>query len=202
MVEVYVSKLRAVLGADVLVTCRPGYLIDVAPQHVDIGRFESLVAEGVEALAAGRAGTAATRLAQGLALWRGPPLADFTYEPFAQGEIARLQELRLLAEEERIDAELALGKAEELVGELEQLIARAPFRERLRGQLMLSLYRTGRQADALEAYRAARETFVEELAIEPGSELRALERAILRQDGSLAREPSTRSRAYTDESRR
>ena len=202
MVEVYVSKLRAVLGADVLVTRRPGYLVDVDPQHVDIGRFESLVAEGVEALAAGRAGTAATRLAQGLALWRGPPLADFTYEPFAQGEIARLQELRLLAEEERIDAELALGKAPELVGELEQLIARAPFRERLRGQLMLSLYRTGRQADALEVYRAARETFVEELAVEPGSELRALERAILRQDESLAREPPTRSRAYTDESRR
>ena len=113
-----------------------------------------------------------------------------------------MQELRLLAEEERIDAELALGKAPELVGELEQLIARAPFRERLRGQLMLSLYRTGRQADALEVYRAARETFVEELAVEPGSELRALERAILRQDESLAREPPTRSRAYTDESRR
>ena len=197
MVEVYVSKLRGVLGAETLVTRSRGYFVDVDPQQIDIARFESLVLEGVEALAADNVGEAATRLAQGLALWRGPALADFTYEPFAQGEIARLDELRLRAEEGRIDAELALGKAPDLVGELERLVAGAPYRERFHAQLMLALYRSGRQADALEAYRRARETLVKELGVEPGKELRKLERAMLAQEEWLGGGHATGAQVFT-----
>lgn len=181
MVEVYVSKLRKLLGADVLATRPPGYLLAVDPEHVDVGRFERLLAEGRDALGEGDAAVAAFTLASALTLWRGPPLADFAYEPFAQAEIARLEELRVLAEEERVEAELELGKGAELVAELEELVAAAPFRERFRAQLMLALYRAGRQADALAAYQAARETLVEELGVEPGPVLHQLERAILEQ---------------------
>jgi predicted ATPase len=124
-------------------------------------------------------------LAEALALWRGPPLADFTYEPFAQAEAARLEELQLEAVELRMDAELAMGRHAQLVGELEQLIALHPFRERLRGQLMLALYRSGRQAEALDAYRTARKTMADELGIKPSPALRELERAILNQDSEL-----------------
>ena len=123
---------------------------------------------------------------QALALWRGPPLADFTYEPFAQGTIARLEELHLSAREELIEARLALGLQPEVISDLEFLIHEQPFRERPRAQLMLALYRSGRQADALEAFQAARRALVEELAIEPSAALRELERAILRQDPALA----------------
>ncbi len=185
MVEVYVSKLRKLLGADVLATRAPGYLLRVDPEYVDIARFERLLSEGRDALGEGDAAVAASKLTGGLSLWRGPPLADFAYEPFAQAEIARLEELRLLAEEERVEAELELGKGAELVAELEELVVGAPFRERFRGQLMLALYRAGRQAEALAAYRAARETLVEELGVEPSPELRKLERAILGQEESL-----------------
>ncbi len=126
-----------------------------------------------------------TALREALALWRGPALADFIYEPFAQTEIARLEELRLVALEERIEADLALGRHVELVAELEALVDSQPLRERPRAQLMLALYRSGRQADALAAYRAARDTLVEELGVEPGPQLKELEAAILRQDESL-----------------
>ena len=128
---------------------------------------------------------AAEKLREALALWRGPPLADLAYEPFAQAEIARLEELRLAALEQRIDAELAIGRHAELAGELEALVAEHPLRERLRGQLMLALYRSGRQAEALEAFRHARESLVDELGIEPDPTLQRLHASILRQDPSL-----------------
>ena len=118
-------------------------------------------------------------------MWRGPALADFTYDPFAQAEIARLEELRLDAVEERIEADLALGKATDLVGELEALIRDNPLRERLRGQLMLALYRSGRQADALEVYRQTRKTLDEELGLAPSRPLQRLQTAILRQEPAL-----------------
>lgn len=194
MVEVYVSKLRKLLGADMLTTRAPGYLLEVGPEHLDVSRFERLLGEGKEALAAGDPGLAASNLADALALWRGPPLADFAYEPFAQAEIARLEECRLQAEEARFEAELELGRGADLVPALEKLVAEAPFRERVRAQLMRALYHAGRQADALAAYRAARETLVEELGVEPSAELRELERAILAQDDLLL-SPSTGARA-------
>ena len=185
MVAVYVSRLRKRLGEDIVLTRRPGYLLQVGPEQVDAARFERLLAEGREALADGDAGLATARISEALALWRGPALVDFAYEPFAQAEIARLEELRLQAEEERVDAELALGRGAELVAELETLVATAPLRERRRGQHMLALYRSGRQADALSAYQEARLAFVEDLGIEPGPDLRELERRILEQDERL-----------------
>ena len=160
--QVYVSQLRKELqnGADrdgdVLVTRANGYVLQLGPDEVDVQRFERSVSAGERALAAGEPDRAAQRLRQGLALWRGPPLADFTYEPFAQQEIARLDELRLVALEQRIDADLALGRHAQVVGELEALVREHPLRERIRGQLMLALYRCGRQAEALEAYRDGR----------------------------------------------
>ena len=154
-------------------------------RSLDTVRFEQLLAEARDARA-GDPPRAAARAADALALWRGPALADFAYEPFAQAEISRLEELRWSAVELRIDAELTLGRGD-LVAELEALVAAEPLRERLRAQLMLALYREGRQADALAAYRDARTTLVEELGIEPGPELRELEAAILRQDEALAR---------------
>ena len=184
-VQVYVSQLRKALGAETIVTLAPGYVLQLEPERVDVHRFVRLAAEGRSALAGGDAGAAESALREALGLWRGPALADFLYEPFAQTEIARLGELRLVAVEERIEADFALGRHDELVSELEALVAAQPLRERPRAQLMLALYRSGRQADALAAYRAARETLVEELGIDPGPELKALEAAILRQDESL-----------------
>ncbi|HXV95750.1 MAG TPA: BTAD domain-containing putative transcriptional regulator [Gaiellaceae bacterium] len=185
MVAVYVSRLRKRLGEDIVLTRRPGYQLQVGPEQVDAARFERLLAEGREALADGDSGLATARVSEALALWRGPALVDFAYEPFAQAEIARLEELRLQAEEERIDGELALGRGAELVPELENLVTTAPLRERRRAQHMLALYRSGRQADALAAYQEARLAFGEELGIEPGPELRELERRILEQDEGL-----------------
>ena len=184
-VQVYVSQLRKALGAETVVTRAPGYVLEVAPERVDVHRFVRFAAEGRSALAGGDAGAAESALREALGLWRGTALADFLYEPFAQTEIARLDELRLVAVEERIEADFALGRHDELVSELEALVAAQPLRERPRAQLMLALYRSGRQADALAAYRAARDTLVEELGIDPGPELKALEAAILRQDESL-----------------
>ena len=181
-VQVYVSQLRKSLGTATIATRAPGYVLEVDPCCVDVHRFIRLAAEGREALAAGDAAAASTILRGALALWRGPALADFTYAPFAQTEIARLDELRLVALEERIDADLALGRQAELVAELEAIVDSQPLRERPRAQLMLALYRAGRQADALAAYRDARDTLVEELGVEPGPRLRELEAAILRQD--------------------
>jgi len=180
-IHVYVSGLRKRLGDGRLVTRTPGYVLYVEHSEFDLARFERLVAE------AGDAGpeTAARKLREALSLWRGPPLADLAYEPFAQPEIGRLGELRLSALEQRLDADLALGRHAQVVGELEALTKDHPLRERVRGQLMLCLYRCGRQAEALESYRAARRVLVEELGIEPGRDLRALHEAILRQEPGL-----------------
>lgn len=191
-IEVYVSQLRKALDPErvgLLASSSGGYSFEADPDSVDARRFERLLGEGRTALAVGEASRADALLVEGLRLWRGPPLADLAYEPFAQTEIARLEELRAAAVETRIEAELALGKAAELVGELETLVVAQPFRERLRAQLMLALYRSGRQADALGAFRSARQTLVDELGVEPGPELRTLESAILRQDDSLLLSP-------------
>jgi ABC-type transport system substrate-binding protein/DNA-binding SARP family transcriptional activator len=187
--DVYVSRLRRVLtkaaGEHVLVT-RPGaYRLQVTDEQFDVRRFERLVAGGRSALAAGQPGPAGESLRAALRLWRGDPLADLAGEPFAQVEIGRLEELRLGAVEDRIEADLALGRHAEVVGELEALAAAHPLRERVYGQLMLALYRCGRQAEALEVYRKARRTLVDELALEPVPALQRLEQAILRQDPSL-----------------
>ena len=203
MVAVYVSKLRKCLGEDVLVTQSPGYVLLLNPEQLDTARFERLLAEGREALAVGDSDAAAARLGEALALWRGPALADFTYEPFAQAEIARLEELRLVAEEERAEAELVLGRGVELVAELETLVTAAPLRERRQALLMRALYGSGRQAEALAAYQQARLAFVDELGIEPGPELRELERAILAQEEWLLIDrPSAGERPYDREARK
>ena len=162
-----------------------GYELTLDPERLDAHRFERLVAEGRSDLAAGRPKPAASALEGALSLWRGPPLADLAYEPFAQREVARLDDLRLEALETLIEAKLALGAHVELVGQLQTLIGEHPFRERLRAQLMLALYRCDRQADALQAYQDARLALVEELGIEPSERLRDLERAILAQDPKL-----------------
>ena len=189
LVQVYVSALRKVLDAGVLLTRTPGYLLRVAPGALDLDRFQRLAREGSAALAAGAAEAASESLREALELWRGPALADLTDAPFAHAEIARLDELRLAALCDRIEADLALGRVD-VVGELAALIAEHPLRERLRGQLMLALYRSGRQADALAAYQDARRTLVDQLGIEPGRELRELEQAILRQDPTLDPSPA------------
>jgi len=183
-----VSRLRKALGAGagLLTTVAPGYVLRLASEQLDLYRFELLVQEA----AAADPGTAAEKLRQALALWRGQPLADFAYERFAQAAIGRLEELRLLAAERRIDADLALGRHAELAPELESLVADHPLREGLRAQLVLALYRSGRQAEALEAYQAARRRLVDELGIEPGPALQELEKAILRQDASLDLSPA------------
>jgi DNA-binding SARP family transcriptional activator/tetratricopeptide (TPR) repeat protein len=180
-----VSRVRRALPQGRIVTRTLGYLFRADPDEIDVARFERLLAEGREALARGAAAQAAGTLRRALSLWRGPALADFRFDPFAQTEIARLEELRLICTEERIEADLALGAAGELVGELQRLVAEHPLRERLRGQLMLALYRADRQADALAVYRELRELFAEELGLEPAPALRELETAILRQDPSL-----------------
>jgi YVTN family beta-propeller protein len=184
-VQVYVSRLRKELGDGVLLTRRGGYVLDVEPDQLDSARFERLATDGREALERGDARQARDLLQEGLDTWRGPPLADFAYEQFAQPEIARLGELRLLTLEERIEADLALGRDSALVPELETLVREHPARERLRAQLVLALYRSGRQADALASYQDARRAFAERLGLEPSRELQALEQAILRQDPAL-----------------
>jgi DNA-binding SARP family transcriptional activator len=169
--QVYVSHIRKLLGKERLVTQPAGYLLRADPEELDVGRVLRLRAE--------------RRLGDALALWRGPPLAEFAQKRFAQIEIGRLEELRLACLEERIEADLANGRSAELVGELDALVAEHPLRERLRAQLMLALYRCGRQGEALEAYQAARRALVEELGVEPGRPLRELQQAILNQDPLL-----------------
>jgi DNA-binding SARP family transcriptional activator len=191
----HVSALRKLLepdrppgtGGRVLVTRGGGYELRLEDERLDLERFERLRNEGRRALAEGDPVRAASRLREALALWRGPPLADFAYEPFAQTEIARLEELRLTTLEDRLEADLASNAHGELVGELEALVREHPLRERLRGQLMLALYRAGRQAEALDVYQASRQALVEELGIEPGRRLRELHQAILRQEPGLDR---------------
>ena len=197
---VAISRLRRALEPQldsasqsrVLLTRATGYELRIEPGRLDVQRFEAGVANGRRALAAGQPAVAAERLAEALALWRGPALADVRYEQFAQGEIARLEDLRAAALEDRISADLQLGRHGLLLGELEQLVAEHPYRERLTSALMTALYRSGRQADALDAYRRTRRLLVEELGIEPGRELKELERAILAQDAALdGPQPST-----------
>jgi DNA-binding SARP family transcriptional activator len=183
--QVRVSALRNALGNEMLVTQRSGYLIGLDAEALDLHCFERLVAEARAALAGDRPDVAARCLRTALALWRGPPLLEFAYQPFAQGAIARLEELRFAALELRIDADLACGLHAEAVAELEALVADHPLRERPRGLLMLALYRSGRQADALEVYRRTRQTLLDELGITPSPALQQLEQAILRQEPTL-----------------
>ena len=219
-VRAYVSRLRKALGANgtraaddayapgancaspaeeadgpdangaVLLTQGHGYVLRVAPDEVDLERFGEMAERGRDALAAGRPEEASAVLREALGIWRGAPLAEFAYEPFAQSSIAQFEELHLAAVEDRVEADLALGRARELVGELRDLVARHPLRERLRGQLMLALYRCGRQAEALEAYQEFRRTLSEELGLDPGPPIQQLELAILARDPTL--DPPTR----------
>ena len=199
-VQMQISRLRKALAgeagngsAGVVVTRERGYELRLDPERLDSHRFERLVAEGRSELAGGHPSAPSRRSSGALSLWRGAPLAELAYEPFAQREIARLDDLRVAALEQLIEAKLALGAHAEVVGQLETLIGEHPYRERLRAQLMLALYRSDRQADALQAYQDARRTLVEELGIEPGERLRELERAILAQDPRLhlaAEEPA------------
>src|SRR5712691_7684661 len=180
-----VSALRKELPPDTIRTVAGAYGLTLGPDELDRDRFERLLAEGRAALEIGEHEEASAQFRRALGLWRGAPLSDLSYEAFAQDEIKRLEELHVAALEDRIESELALGRQDELVPELEALISRHPLRERLRGQLMLALYRAGRQAEALEAYRAARRTLLADLGIEPGRSLRDLEQAILAQAPAL-----------------
>src|SRR4051794_36338289 len=184
MVHIHVSQLRKALPDGVLRTHPPGYALEVDPEAIDLVRFERLRDAGRAALDAGDAATAAARLREALALWRGLPLAEVS-EPFARTEAAHLEERGRVCLEDRIDAELALGRHGDLAGELDSLVGRQPLRERLRAQLMLALYRSGRQADALAAYREFRTVLDEQLGIEPSLRIRELEARILRQDPAL-----------------
>ena len=176
-----VSQLRKLLGADVVQTQPPGYVLQAGPDQLDAARFEHAIREARGA----EPGERAKRLRETLGLWRGPPLADLELRAFAQSEIRRLDDLRLTALEDRIDADLELGRHADVAGELEGLAAEHPLRERLRGQLMLALYRSGRQAEALQAYHDARRALVEELGIEPSPTLQHLHASILRQEAAL-----------------
>ena len=207
--HVHVSRLRRALAAghadpdgERLVTTAGGYVLRVGPEELDVQRCERLIGEARSLLAAGRHDQALAALSGAVELWRGDVLADFQYDAFAQGEIARLGELRAAVLEERIAVEMLLGREAQVLGELERLVRGYPYRERLRGQLMLALYRTGRQAEALAAYGAARSALVDELGIEPSVELRQLHEAILAQDGALLQtdpgRPAAPAGAMTD----
>jgi DNA-binding SARP family transcriptional activator len=193
-VQGYVSGLRKALGKEAIETRGAGYVLRVAPRALDLQVFEELADEGSRALERGEPDTASSALGRALALWRGPALADLADEPELDRVAGRLDELRVLALERRVEAELALGRHADVVGELEELIAEHPLRERPRGLLMTALARSGRQAEALEAFRQARATLVDELGIEPSGWLCALHSAILRQDPALALEPAEAAR--------
>ncbi len=189
------SVRKALGGADVgdrLITQKPGYLLRVGDDELDLHVFERLLARGREQAASGEVERAATTFHEALSQFRGAPLTDFVYEPFAQGPIARLEELRLTALEERLAVDLARGRHSDIVPELEALVATHPLRERLRGQLMVALYRAGRQAEALDTYQDGRRLLVEELGIDPSPALQDLERLILNHDPELQwTEPAT-----------
>ncbi len=189
--QVHVHGLRRRLaGAERIERAGPGYRLRLEPGELDSERFEQLVARGRAQLAESDAGEAASTLRGALGLWRGHAYEDVRYEAFAQAEVARLEELRLAALEDRIEAELALGRHRDLVPELEALAAHHADRERLGAQLMLALYRSGRQADALDVFARVRRAMRDELGIEPGQALQELQRAILEQDEGLAVEPA------------
>jgi YVTN family beta-propeller protein len=205
--QAYVSRMRSALRAagapaDVLVTQPSGYLLRVAFHELDLDRFETLAAEGRNALETGAPDRAAARLSEALALWKGPPLADLAFEPFARVDIERLEERRLAALEDRNDAELELGRHAALSAELGSLVQRHPLRERMRGQLMLALYRSGRQGDALAAYRDAHDRLVGELGLEPSRQLQRLEQAILRHDPALDLPAATPAPGASDDGKR
>ena len=185
----HVSQLRRRLAtagaADPLVTRRPGYGLFVDPEQVDAFRFERLAGLGQEALGLAEPQRAADLLREALRQWRGPVLDDLDDPPFAESEAARLDELRRVALECRIEADLALGRHRDVVGELKGLVAAHPYRERLCAHLMLALYRSGRQVDSLAVYSSARQRLVDELGLDPGPALSELERAILRHDPAL-----------------
>jgi predicted ATPase/DNA-binding SARP family transcriptional activator len=195
LVQLYVSRLRKILGEGVIETRPGGYLLGVEAGAFDLERFERLVDRGGSLLISGAAAEAARALADALALWRGPALVDLVGEAFARDEIARLEELRLVALTRRLEADLALGRHEEVVPELEALVREHPLRESLRRLLILALYRSGRQADALAAFHDARTTLVDELGLDPSQALRGLEKAILVQDPSLELAVPARSTA-------
>jgi predicted ATPase/DNA-binding SARP family transcriptional activator len=190
IVQIYLSRLQRLLEADVLSNERGHYGLEVEDEQIDLGRFQRLVRDGERGLRGGEPAAAARRLRAALGLWRGHALADLAGEPFVTIERARLEELRVGALERRIDADLATGE-HTVVAELEGLVAQHPLREHLRAQLMLALYRAGRQAEALEVYRTARKLLIEELGVEPGGELKRLEHAILVQDPTLDVTPPT-----------
>jgi DNA-binding SARP family transcriptional activator len=188
--QVHVSQARKLLPEGTVETRPSGYAVRVEPEGLDRDRFERLTADGMAKLAAGAIHPAAELLREALLLWRGPALADAQYEPFAQAEIVRLEELRLVCTEARIEADLVAGLRSDHIAELEGLVPAHPYRERLRGQLMRALYQTGRQAEALALYQETRELLLEELGIEPSQELKNLELAILRQDSSIGPTPA------------
>ncbi len=198
MVQVYVSRLRKLLPEGTLRTRPPGYQLTVPPDAVDLDRFESWRAAGRTALEQGRYAQAAEHFRDALALWRGPALAEFVNEPFAEDQSVRLEALRTAALEDRIQAELELGTSADVVAELQTLVTRHPLREQLRAQLMLALYRAGRQAEALTVYRDARRVLADELGIEPSQTLRDLERRILRHDPGLEGQQATEPAPATD----
>ena len=184
--QVYVSNLRKQLGKAVVGTEPPGYVLRLPAEACDAVRFETLTRSGRRALQEGNALEASRTLTAALALWTGPALADLASEPYAAQEALRLEEMRLVAAEDRISADLALGRHAELVGELEGRVALHPLRERLWALLMLAAYRSGRQVEALRAYQSVRERLRDDLGLDPGPELQELNAAILRQDASLA----------------
>jgi DNA-binding SARP family transcriptional activator len=185
-----ISELRKLLGSESLIETRsPGYTIRVDSEQIDLKRFERWTEEGTTSLAAGDAQRAFELFSRALSLWRGIALADLQYQSFAQPAIDRLEELRIAATEQRIEAELLLGRHAELIAELEGIAGEHPLRERVHAQLMRALYASGRHAEALDVYRSLRERFVEELGIEPTPALRALEQAILRHDPDLTPVP-------------
>jgi len=177
-----IARLRKVLGPDVLETQSPGYALRISPDQIDAHQLERALVDARKLPPLERR----EHLQGALALWRGPALAEFAFEDFAQAEIRRLEELRVASLEERIDADLELGRHGDVVGELEALVREHPLRETFRAQLMLALYRAGRQAEALEVYQDARVRFVEEMGIEPGPELKRLQSEILRHDAGMA----------------
>ena len=183
--QVLVSKLRQLLGRDVVAYRNGGYVLDLPAAALDLAEFERLATAGRAARDAEDHERAASFLETALALWRGAALADFAYEEFAQPVIGRLSEARAAVEEDRVDTALALGRHAALIGDIESLVAEYPLREKLRGQLMLALYRSGRQAESLRAFQDARQTLTDELGLEPSPELRRLEAAILAQDPVL-----------------